>query len=167
MHNNTLRRILRVIAYGGAALTAATAPACGDDGASTVEPAPKPELPKVVADALVCPPPDPTQIAGCGPLCDNVACYTSDDGACLDAQTSRGDITERVETERREAGGWFYHESVVSLRGPYDAESSRPFTTDTGDCCYIITHQYCTGRPLTCGDGEVRVAPVVEGMDWV
>lgn len=198
MHDQTLKRILRVITYGSAALVAATAPACDDNtyteetaaanagtsgnngttsgnNATTSDNSATTNASTSGNNGTTTAPPDLPEVdesvLGCtgegdefsGPCCAEVACYEAGGTACADPETDRPyDIAASLGYTGLGSGT-----CLCGVSGPYDVESSHQLTDDTGECCYIISTQGCTGRPLTCDGGEVRTAPVTERTDWI
>jgi hypothetical protein len=56
-------------------------------------------------------------------------------------------------------------ECLCGVEGPWDAESAHAINGATGRCCYTISIQWCTGRPLVV-ESVARVAPLVARGDW-
>ncbi|MCA9525608.1 MAG: hypothetical protein KC549_04840 [Myxococcales bacterium] len=135
-------------------------PACSEDadpgpdaqaGADAARPLDAGPLPP----PLVCPP-DDDPMALSGPCCDALACYRPADGAaCL----VDDDYAIAAALGHTSPGSG---ECLCGTSGPYDPVASGG---QVGDCCYVITIQWCTGRPLVVA-GVARVAPLTRRADW-
>lgn len=104
-----------------------------------------------------------------GPCCQNIECYEpADDGPCVDPKSTP---PGQQGTREDEVAGLLGHEGLGSgeclcgVDGPYDAESAHAFTEEPGRCCYAISINWCTGRPLVI-DAVARLAPLVARADW-
>ena len=103
-----------------------------------------------------------------GPCCQAIECYEPvDQGACVMPSESTADGGNRAD----EVAGLLGHEGLGSgeclcgVEGPYDPASAHAFTEEPGRCCYAVSINGCTGRPLVV-DAVARIAPLVSRADW-
>ncbi len=93
-----------------------------------------------------------------GPCCENVRCYDPPGGGCPDgSQVTHADLGLTGLGSGTCACG--------SIGGPYDHDSAAPYAQTPGACCYTVSTQGCTGRPLLVA-GQMRLAPLVAGSAW-
>ena len=117
-----------------------------------------------------------------GPCCPAIRCYepgtrpggggaggapssSADDcvvpGEILPGRGNRaGEVAELLGYDHLGSG-----QCLCGVQGPFDRSSARAHTDDMGRCCYSISIQWCTGRPLLVED-VARMAPLVLRSDW-
>lgn len=115
-----------------------------------------------------CPPePDagPDNMLLSGPCCPKIECYDPPAGTTCPTLVA-GDY----DAQNTVAAGLGHPdlgsgECLCGVEGPWDADSAHAFTESTARCCYTISIQGCTGRPLVV-EAIARVAPLVARGDW-
>lgn len=176
----TLAERMRAAVVFGAALAAAGGcqadPDPGDDagtggqggaggrGGQTVPPPDAGPSYPPAPEPGACPPDDGSDPeAFSGPCCDAVECYEPPPGeACPEAAEYEQD---NVIAGHLGHDGLGSGECLCGVDGPWDPTSAEAFSNRGGRCCYTISIQWCTGRPLVVA-GVARVAPLVRRADW-
>ncbi|MFN3200671.1 MAG: hypothetical protein ACE366_19895 [Bradymonadia bacterium] len=121
-------------------------------------PGPDPRWPSLPdPDDLSCPPDDGEGFES-GPCCEQIFCHDlPDEGQCPEpTDDNRWELASQV-TERGFGSGECLCGDAIT--GPYQP-------TDAGRCCYVVSIQWCTGRPFYVDD-QVQQAASMPRSDWL
>lgn len=128
----------------------------GMGGGMAPDASPPPDYPPL-PDTLSCPP-DDGQSMESGPCCEQVACYDPEAGVACPEATNDNSWSLASDLGYPSLGSG---ECLCDLRGPY-----QPPQDAAGRCCYVISIQWCTGRPFNL-DGLTTTAPAARRTDWM
>jgi hypothetical protein len=115
-----------------------------------------------------CPPePDagPDNMPLSGPCCPKIECYDPPAGAACPMLVAGDYEAQNTVVSGLGHEGLGSGECLCGVEGPWNAESAHAITESTARCCYTISIQWCTGRPLVV-ESVARVAPLVARGDW-
>lgn len=118
-------------------------------------PPPDPEWPPL-PETLSCPPDEGGEFQEAGPCCEEIACYSPEGAeACPEIRDdNQWEIAEALGYTGLGSG-----DCLCGVAGPYQPN-------DQGRCCYVISIQWCTGRPFNI-DLDARTAAPARRDDWI